>query len=172
MRIEVARFDRFHLPRIAQLIQRSDQFNLTTRRITEAECELLMEDSRWIPLYATLSDRLGDHGLISVVILEKRDEGLAVHTWLMSCRVLARGVEQFLMNTVVEEARRHGFEQVFGEYVPTAKNEMVKEFFGQFGFGRTEDRDGHTRWALQVDEYRPAKTFLNPVSDLATIALA
>jgi FkbH-like protein len=166
MRIGVERFDQFHLPRIAQLIQRSNQFNLTTRRITEAECESLMKDSRWIPLYATLSDRLGDHGLISVVIMEKRDETLAIHTWLMSCRVLARGVEQFLMNTVFEEAKRLGLDQVSGEYIRTAKNEMVREFFRQFGFSLTEEKDGHTRWALRVGEYSPSKTFLRAVSDV------
>jgi FkbH-like protein len=94
MRIVVARFDPFHLPRIAQLIQRSNQFNLTTRRRTEADCEALMNDRGVTPLYVKLSDRMGDHGLIGVVILEPDGETLAIRDWLMSCRVLARGVEQ------------------------------------------------------------------------------
>lgn len=169
MRITVARFDSFHIPRIAQLIQRSNQFNLTTRRLAEAECQSLMRDPEWIPLYAKLSDRLGDHGLISVVILKPCADELAIHTWLMSCRVLTRGVEQYLMNTVFEEAARLGLKRVTGEYIPTAKNSMVKEFFAAFGFHLLEDRGGHTKWALETDEYQNLKTFIHAAPEAETV---
>jgi FkbH-like protein len=162
MRITVARFDSFNLPRIAQLIQRSNQYNLTTRRLSETECKALMEDeSRWIPVYARLADRLGDHGLISVVILEIREDELAIRDWLMSCRVLARGVEQFVMNETFDRAKRLGLARVTGEYVPTAKNGMVKDFFSRFGFAKLdESANSHTRWSLRTDEYRPTETFI------------
>lgn len=169
MRIVVSRFDQFHLPRIAQLIQRSNQFNLTTRRRTEADCEALMKDPGVTPLYVKLSDRMGDHGLIGVVILEPDGETLAIRDWLMSCRVLARGVEQFVMNLVVEEAARLHRDTVSGEYIRTAKNDMVKDFFAQFGFVKTGGED-RAHWRLAVKEYHPAVTLIKAAEE--TIAVA
>jgi FkbH-like protein len=163
MRIVVSRFDSFHLPRIAQLIQRSNQFNLTTHRYSESECAALMEDSRRIPLYVKLSDRLGDHGLIGIVVLEPTAKEMWIRDWLMSCRVLARGVEQYLMNLVIDQARTLDLAHIRGEYIPTAKNGMVREFFAQFGFTRTSDNDGHTCWLLEVDSYQPIETLISPV---------
>jgi FkbH-like protein len=161
MRITVARVDSFHVPRAAQLTQRSNQFNLTTRRLSEGEFEGFRDDPRWIPLYAKLADRLGDHGLISVVILEVGENELAVRDWLMSCRVMGRGVEQYLMNSVFELARRLRLERVVGEYIPTAKNGMVKDFFAQFGFFKLQAVPaGYAHWALQTDAYQPVKTLI------------
>jgi FkbH-like protein len=160
MQMEVGRFDRFHLPRIAQLIQRSNQFNLTTHRYTEAECEAIMNDRAVLPLYARLSDRLGDHGLIGVIVLSPEGEEIVIRDWLMSCRVLARGVEQHLMNLVVEEAQRRGCTRVSGEYIRTAKNGMVSEFFAQFGFTMIGGDPDHTLWVLPVQAYEPVPTFI------------
>jgi FkbH-like protein len=161
MRITVARFDSFNLPRISQLMQRSNQFNLTTRRLSEIECNALMENDHWLPLYAKLADRLSDHGLISVVTLEARAEELAIRDWLMSCRVLARGVEGFLMNRVVEHARQLGLSRITAEYLPTAKNGMVKDFFQQFGFTKVaEEPGGGARWSLSTSAYQPWRTFM------------
>jgi len=169
MRIVAARFDAFHLPRIAQLIQRSNQFNLTTRRRTEAECEALMNDPGVTPLYVKLSDRMGDHGLIGVVILEPDGETLAIRDWLMSCRVLARGVEQFMMNLVVEEAVRLNKAVVAGEYIATPKNGMVKDFFAEFGFVKAGGGEDHTHWRLVVNEYRPAVTFIKHAAETTAV---
>jgi FkbH-like protein len=167
MRIVVSRFDRYHLPRIAQLIQRSNQFNLTTHRYSEAECEAMMNDPAISPLYAKLSDRLGDHGLIGVVVLEPVAGRMLIRDWLMSCRVLARGVEQYLMNLVVEEARALHLRTVRGEYVRTAKNDMVREFFAQFGFVREGDGDDRAQWVLDVDSYQARETFIRPAQQPA-----
>jgi len=168
MRMTVARFDSFHLPRISQLMQRSNQFNVTTRRLSEVECKSLMEDQRWLPLYAKLADRLSDHGLISIVTLEAREDSLAIRDWLMSCRVLVRGVEQFMMNRAVEHAKKLGLPRITAEFIPTAKNGMVKEFFQQFGFAKVEeDSTGHSRWVLETDAYQPARTFIQPVVEAA-----
>jgi FkbH-like protein len=164
MRITVARFDPYHLPRIAQLIQRSNQFNLTTRRRTESDCERLMHDARFLPLYVKLQDRLGDHGLISVVVLEDLGETVAIRDWLMSCRVLVRGVEQYTMNTVMEYAASLGARIVEGEFIPTAKNAMVAEFFAQFGFEKSSAADGHSHWIQTVSGYQPIPTYIQPVS--------
>jgi len=147
MRITVARFDPFHLPRISQLMQRSNQFNLTTRRLSEIECKALMENPACLPLYAKLADRLSDHGLISIVTVEAQPAtnpaALAIRDWLMSCRVLGRGVETFLMNQVVEHARKLGLPEVTAEYIPTTKNGMVKDFFQQFGFEKSQRTQQH-----------------------------
>jgi FkbH-like protein len=161
MRITVARFDAFHLPRISQLMQRSNQFNLTTRRLSEIECKGLMENSSWLPLYAKLADRLSDHGLISVVTVETLADQLAIRDWLMSCRVLGRGVEGLLMNRVVERARELGLSRVTAEYIPTAKNGMVRNFFRQFGFEKVEvGAKEETRWSLSTATYLPCSTFV------------
>ncbi len=167
MRIEVARWDEFYLPRIAQLIQRSNQFNLTTRRLTEAQCESLMQDTeRWTPLYASLSDRLGEHGLISVVTCERVGDELAIRDWLMSCRVLKRTVEQYLMTEVFHIARMAGLRRVTGDFIPTPKNSMVSEFFAQFGF-RVVSREasGRSQWALDVADFELPVTYIKAVED-------
>jgi FkbH-like protein len=166
MRIVVARFDSFHLPRIAQLIQRSNQFNLTTHRYSEAQCEALMKHSGVLPLYVKLTDRLGDHGLIGLVVLELGGDELVIRDWLMSCRVLARGVEQHLMNTVVNEARLRNLATIRGEYIRTAKNQMVEDFFARFGFTKTEEHPNHTHWALSTSTYLDHETFISPAAEL------
>lgn len=173
MRMTVEPWDDFHLPRVAQLIQRSNQFNLTTRRLSEAQCTEFMQDTTgcW-PIYAKLTDRLGDHGLISVVTCEISGSDLAIRDWLMSCRVLARTVEQFLMVHVFDRARQLGLCRVTGEYVPTAKNAMVRDFFAQFGFQKlSEDPNGRTRWALTLADFQPPATYIRRVqrAALATI---
>jgi len=168
MQARLARFDGFHLPRIAQLMQRSNQFNLCTRRLSEAQCAALSEDPACLPLYVSLSDRFGDHGLISVVVLERSAETLLIRDWLMSCRVLGRGVEQLLMNHVVARAAELGAARVIGEYVPTPKNAMVRHFFAQFGF--TCSAPGANQWVLEVAAYRPAETFIRVVDSSVTLS--
>jgi len=167
MRIVVSRFDPFHLPRIAQLIQRSNQFNLTTHRYTEAECDALMNNPNVLPLYAKLSDRLGDHGLIGLIVMEPRGDELVIVDWLMSCRVLARGVEQYLMNLVVAEARQRNLTNVRGQYIRTAKNQMVEGFFSQFGFVQTGGDANRADWLLDCSTYQARETFISPAGELA-----
>jgi FkbH-like protein len=164
MRITVARFDALYLPRISQLMQRSNQFNLATRRLSEIECKALAENPAWLPLYAKLTDRLSDHGLISIVTVEALPETLAIRDWLMSCRVLGRGVEPFLMNRVVEHAKQLGLTAITAQYIPTAKNAMVKDFFHQFGFEKTsETPTGESRWRLLTKDYEPRPIFMKMV---------
>ena len=132
---EAKPFDEFHFARIAQLTQRSNQFNLRTVRYTESDIKRIAEDDHFITLYFTLRDKFGDHGLISVVILEKRDNGtLFVNEFLMSCRVLKRGMEEFIINKIVSTAKENGFTLVEGEYIRTQKNAMVAQLYTQHGF--------------------------------------
>jgi FkbH-like protein len=166
MQVCMKRFDAFHLPRIAQLIQRSNQFNLTTRRYNLAECEAMMNnDAEYLPMYVKLSDVFGDNGLISVVVLRKQLPELVVDTWLMSCRVLARGVEQYAMNQVVAFAKAQACERVVGTYIPTPKNGMVREFFGQFGFEKVgEAADGTSVWHLDVSAYQAPAVYMREIT--------
>ncbi|MGP0073342.1 MAG: HAD-IIIC family phosphatase [Bryobacteraceae bacterium] len=170
--ITIGRFEQKRIPRIAQLMQRSNQFNLTTRRRSEAECEELIQNPACYPIFAELKDRLGNHGLISIVVAWTQEEELFLSDWLMSCRVLKRGVEQFLMNHCVEYAASRGKKWVVGEYRPTPKNAMVKNFYQQFGFepcgGASE---GSFRFRLDVAQYRPAVTYMNAIGvSLETVA--
>jgi FkbH-like protein len=169
MVLEMARFDDFHLPRVSQLFQRSNQFNLTTRRHSEAACAAMMRAPELYPIYAKLSDRLGDHGLIGVVVLELTDGELAIRDWLMSCRVLARGVEQQMMNQVFLLARKLNASRITGQYIPTAKNGMVRDFFPKFGFRQDAKEGGEpgtTYWQLDPTQYVEQPTFITAVMNL------
>lgn len=117
-----------------------------------------MEDEAFLPLYATLTDRFGDHGLVSVAVLERNKESLMIRDWLMSCRVLARGVEQIMMNHVVAKAAQLSLTRVVGEYISTAKNGMVRDFFQQFGFTRASSTGD--QWTLDVAAYQPHETVI------------
>ena len=161
MKITLARFDPYHLPRIAQLIQRSNQFNLTTKRYSQAECGRFMkEEASWFPFYLSLKDKFGDSGLISVVILKVAGRQILIDEWIMSCRVLLRGVEQYAMNFIAGHAQKMGCSEIIGEYNPTPKNGMVKEFYRQFGFEPVSATpEGWTVWRLLAADYKPKTTF-------------
>lgn len=164
MTIEVTRFTPEQLGRITQLLQRSNQFNLTTQRHSQAQCEAMMNDIEGcLPLTASLRDRFGDHGLISIVVVrpDRAADTAVISDWLMSCRVLTRGVEEYLMNHVVEQARRWGLSSVAASYIPTSKNAMVKDFYTRFDFRKTvEHADGRIDWVLPVAEYTPRGVFI------------
>jgi FkbH-like protein len=149
--------DQFNIPRVAQLSQRSNQFNLRTIRYTEEDIKLISADPGYYTLTLALKDRFGDHGLIGVVILKKQDDKtLFIETWIMSCRVLKRGMENFTLNTIVELASLHNFEHITGEYIPTKKNQIVKDHYSNLGF--REDGD---KWVIDVAGYEKKITFIN-----------
>lgn len=150
------------LERSVQLIQRSNQFNLTTRRHSISDVTQMITDERWLTLTISLSDRFGDNGLISVLLAREQEGRLVIDTWLMSCRVLKRGVEVFLMNQVVERARQRGLDIVVGEYIPSAKNGMVSQLYADLGFTlKQTGADGTTWWEYEIrDSWCPAKTYI------------
>ena len=166
-RARVARFETKDLPRIAQLLQRSNQFNLTTRRHAEAECARMMRDEgSYFPFTITVKDRFGDFGLINVVICRHTDDAVEVDTFVMSCRVLQRGVEQLAMNRVFDYARQVGARNVIGRHISTAKNAMVKDFYPQFGFEEwPEDAAEGTAYSLEVGNYVPRPVHISEVKN-------
>jgi FkbH-like protein len=154
MAAEFERFDDLHLPRIAQLVQRTNQFNLTTIRHSPAELKDFAEDPDYFPFYVTLTDRFGDNGLISVVIAKRDGDALELVTWLMSCRVISRRLEEFVLDQLVELARDVGAATVRGRYVPTKKNGLVAKHYEKLGFSLVKaHEDGTTDWRLEIDDY-------------------
>ena len=146
-----APFDAFHTPRIAQLMRRSNQFNLRTVRYTEDDVARLACEKNTYTAWFELKDKYGDYGLISVLVLRKLDEEtLFIDTLIMSCRVLKRGMEQFVFNKIAEISRANGFKRVIGEYIPTAKNSMVSDLYAQMGYTAL----GGNRYLMEIDTYK------------------
>ncbi len=143
-----------YLTRITQLTNKSNQFNLTTRRYTTAEMEAIYNSPEYIRLYGKLIDKFGDNGVVSVVIGHKNGNILDIDLWLMSCRVLKRSMEQAMLDTLVEKAQACGITHIRGYYYPTAKNHMVERLYETFGFAfLSEDTEGNTVWELELDGY-------------------
>lgn len=143
--------------RIAQLSQRSNQFNLRTVRYTEDDIERIADSPEYITLYFTLKDRFGDYGLVSAVILKKETEQEAfIDTWFMSCRVLKRGMEDFIVNSMVRAAGEQGIRILHGEYIPTPKNKMVQDIYTEKGFSKV----GENQFRLELEDYKYKKTYI------------
>ncbi len=157
----VGGFTKFNTPRVAQLSQRSNQFNLRTVRYTEADVSAMAANPDVIDLSFTLEDKFGDNGLIAVVVMKPQDkEALFVDTWLMSCRVLKRGMENFTLNTMVERAKAAGYKKIIGEYLPTPKNKMLEDHYTGLGFTKVEDSET-ARYELDVEAYQPRECYID-----------
>ena len=156
------RFDQVGLQRTVQLINKTNQFNLTTRRYTDEDVIAVMNDPRAFGLQLRLIDRFGDNGIIAIVIGKvEGDDDLLIDTWLMSCRVLGRQVEPTTLNLVAASAKRLGARRLLGEYLPTKKNGMVKDHYHKLGFSVVERRDdGSNRSVLDLATFVPASTFI------------
>lgn len=160
MESTVSGFNKFNTPRVAQLSQRSNQFNLRTVRYTDADIEALANDPDVIDLSFTLEDKFGDNGLIAVVIMKPLDkETLFVDTWFMSCRVLKRGMENFTLNTMVKIAKDKGYKKLIGEYLPTPKNKMVEKHYPELGFSKVSSAET-AQYVLEVDEYQQRECYI------------
>jgi FkbH-like protein len=171
MRMVWRRFDRVGLSRTVQLINRTNQFNLTTRRYTDDDVVALINDPGAFGLQLRLIDRFGDNGIIAIVIGRLRENrDLHIDTWLMSCRVLGRQVEEATLNLVAQEARRLGAGRLVGEYIPTSKNGMVAKHYEKLGFSVVESApDGSSRSVLDLSTFAGKITFIETVDgDAAT----
>ena len=158
---EVSGFTNFNIPRVAQLSQRSNQFNLRTIRYTEDQIAAIENDPKQKGFAFTLKDKFGDNGLIAVVILKEMDANtLFIDTWFMSCRVLKRGMENFTLNTIVDYAKNNGYKKIIGEYLPTQKNGMVSEHYSNLGFTRMAG-SSTAQWELDVEDYKNKECYIN-----------
>jgi FkbH-like protein len=161
MEATISEFRPMDVQRLAQLINKSNQFNLTTRRRTEADIMALMDDPEYIGFSVRLKDRFGDHGLISIVIGRKAGDTMEVDTWLMSCRVLKRQVEDEVLNELARLARLRGCVKIRGVYLPTAKNEMVREFYQTMGFTLTAEAENSRCFELALEKFEPLPSRIN-----------
>ncbi len=159
MTATIGRFDAANLPRITQLVNKSNQFNLTTRRYTQEQLQAFAESPRHVTSWFRLRDRFGDNGLIGVMVgVEDPEQStLEIDLWLMSCRVLGRGMEALMCGTLLEEARRRGLSRLLGRYLPTEKNAMVADLYPRLGFkdAGVSAGPGETVWALDVEGQPP-----------------
>jgi FkbH-like protein len=155
MQAIIGDFEPIYMQRITQLTNKSNQFNLTTKRYTESDMEETSKSARHIRLAGRLADKFGDNGLVSVVIGRKENKVLHIELWLMSCRVLKRDMEFTMLDKLVYECGKAGIEKIIGYYYPTAKNKMVKEFYATLGFIKTnEDEKGNTIWEYEVKNHK------------------
>ena len=156
MKGEIREFASVYMSRIAQLTNKSNQFNLTTRRYTQAEIEEIAKNQDYLTLYGKLSDKFGDNGVVSVVIgklAENHHKELHIKLWLMSCRVLKRDMELAMMDELIERAKAASVQKVYGYYYPTAKNVMVKDFYALLGFTKlSEDEKGNITWLFEIPD--------------------
>lgn len=160
MASKVEGFTKFNIPRVAQLSQRSNQFNLRTVRYTENQITAIENDSEQQGFSFSLEDKFGYNGLIAVVILQKKDRyTLFIDTWFMSCRVLKRGMENFTLNTIVSWARENGYKRIIGEYLQTAKNGMVKNHYPSLGFTPIDGCDT-AQYILNIENYAEKECYI------------
>ncbi len=150
-------FEPMYIERISQLSNKSNQFNLTTRRYTVSDIEEIANDENYIALYGKLIERFGDNGLVSVVIGHVIGDICDIDLWIMSCRVLKRDLEYAMMDELVKRCKEKGIRKIVGHYYPTAKNAMVKDFYSLQGFSKiSEDEKGNTEWSFEIeDDYQP-----------------
>lgn len=150
MEAEVNNFNEFNIPRSAQLSQRSNQFNLRTIRYTEGDLKDIMNSETDFGIVISLKDKYGEYGIISVLICKKKMKTLFIDTWIMSCRVLKRNVELFVLDELVEIATNNNCTHLQGEYIKTAKNKLVENHYKDLNF--TESKNGF--WDLDIQGYQ------------------
>lgn len=150
---EIAPFSQLYLERIVQLTNKTNQFNLTTRRYTLSEMQAIMEDREYITIYGRLKDKFGDNGLVSIMVGHINGKELHIDLWLMSCRVLKRNMEAAMLDCFVARAKKHRLCCLVGYYCPTAKNGMVKNLYPEMGFHqRPETSENSTVWYLDISK--------------------
>ena len=166
MTITFQPFDATGRARIVQLINKSNQFNLTTRRYTEPEVAAAENDPEVFTLQVRLADIFGDNGMISVVVCRPGEAGVwEIDTWLMSCRVLGRKVEQMVLREILNHARTAGIQKLIGIYRPTDRNQLVAEHYAKLGFTKVaEEESGLTRWEMLVEGAEPESAPMKVVS--------
>lgn len=153
MKAVIKSFEPIYMQRIAQLTNKSNQFNLTTKRYTKDEIEAISVSPGHITLYGKLVDKFGDNGIVAITIGEIKEKNLHIILWLMSCRVLKRDMEFAMMDELVHQCKLRGLNGITGYYYPTAKNAMVRDFYDKQGFTLvSEDENGNRTYSLDISE--------------------
>lgn len=148
-------FDLTVIQRVTQLTNKTNQFNLTTKRYSESDIAAISAKDSYIRLYGRLEDKFGDNGIVSVIIGRKDGDCLHIDLWLMSCRVLKRDMEFAMMDRLVEECCAFSIKKIIGYYFPTKKNSMVMDFYHNMGFVNIDTNGGGTVWECDISDYEP-----------------
>lgn len=151
MKAVIKPFEDIYLSRIAQLTNKSNQFNLTTKRYTQGELETITKDTHYLTLYGKLEDKFGDNGVVALCIGHLVGEICYIDLWLMSCRVLKRDMEYAMMDELIRRCKSKGISELIGYYYPTSKNKMVKEFYGELGFKKISENSKGSEWSLLIE---------------------
>ena len=150
----IRRFDEESLPRITQLTNKTNQFNLTTQRFSAPEMTAFMHSESHVGIYGRLKDRFGDNGIVSVVLGEEREKAIHITLWLMSCRVFKRQMEMAMFAELVRHAKERNADKIIGQFIPSKKNGLVRDLYQDLGFTRiSEEENGTVHWELVLDSY-------------------
>ncbi|WP_269622688.1 HAD-IIIC family phosphatase [Prochlorococcus marinus] len=163
MKAEIDIFKDIYLDRITQLSNKTNQFNLTTKRYTYSEINEVSNNKNYLTLQGKLKDKFGENGLVSLIIAKIINNSAYIDLWLMSCRVLKRGMEDLMLNQAIVKAKTLGIKKIYGNYIPTSKNSMVKDLYHEKGFILSQSdyfKEG-TIWSMETDRYNPIKTLIN-----------
>ena len=164
MKATIRDFEPMHLQRIAQLTNKSNQFNLTTKRYSDADMLRMSQDPQYIRLYGRLEDKFGDNGIVSVIAGRADGSLLHIELWLMSCRVLKRDMELAMFDQLVAKSVERGITEIIGYYYPTAKNQMVRDFYQSLGFQQVSgDASGNTVWKYPTAVYVPKNQVIRDI---------
>ncbi|HSG28746.1 MAG TPA: HAD-IIIC family phosphatase, partial [Candidatus Krumholzibacterium sp.] len=157
MRAEIDRFPSVFMERITQLVNKTNQFNLTTRRYTRPELDSLRNSEDHVTLYGRLDDKFGTNGLVTVIIGEVLGQSLSITLWVMSCRVFGRNMEFAMFDALRHECRERDLTEILGHYYPTKRNGLVADLYGRLGFELVEQKDsGDSSWRYRIpDDYHP-----------------
>lgn len=151
----VDNFKELYFQRISQLINKTNQFNLTTRRCSINDIEMMSNSKNYICLCGKMVDKFGDNGIVTAVVGNIQERDLHIQLWVMSCRVLKRTMEEVMMNVLVSEGKKRDVDRIIGYFYPTLKNSMVRDFYETMGFNkREEDSQGNTVWILDIQNYQ------------------
>jgi FkbH-like protein len=162
MKAQIDSFKPIYLDRITQLTNKTNQFNFTTRRYTLAEMETVAKDETKVTLFGKLTDKFGDNGIVSVMIGSIEENTLKIDLWLMSCRVFNRGLEDAMLDALVDRCKSRGIRTILGYYYKTPKNNIVSEKFGDFGFALIDKNDDESSsWKYEIpDNYERKNKFI------------
>jgi FkbH-like protein len=150
---EIKPFSLLYIDRITQLINKTNQFNVTTKRYTIGEVQALIDDDNYITLYGKLADKFGDNGLVSILIGKINGRACHIDLWLMSCRVLKRNMEQAMFDSFINRCKQKNVNEIIGCYYKTAKNDMVSGLFESFGFELLTKEENESKWKLSIHNY-------------------
>ena len=158
MRANLKSFDKKNIDRIEQLIQRSNQFNFTTKRYQKKEIlKLITASKKYYTLQSNLEDKFGDNGIVSLVIGKKERSSMNIDTWVMSCRVFSRTLENTILNKIIHDMKKLKIRHLVGEYIKTQKNKIVENLYKEMGFTCLIKNKNYSKWSLDIRKYKIKK---------------